>query len=115
MDMDGRGLFKVLLASFSKDPCCLAYVLLITGYMIALEAVDYPTFLSFGSWYLGLEEQAKYNACSYALHQAPKPNLTRQERLGLVQLKKEKDRVILTADKGVAIVIMDREGYVTKE
>ena len=30
--------------------------------------------------------------------QVPKPNLTRQERLGLAQLKKDKDRVILTAD-----------------
>ena len=45
---------------------------------------------------------------------APKPNLTRQERIGLAQLKKDKDRVILTADKGVAMVVMDREEYVTK-
>ena len=28
--------------------------------------------------------------------QTPKPNLTRKERLGLAQLKKDKDRVILT-------------------
>ena len=27
----------------------------------------------------------------------PKPNLTRQESIGLAQLKKDKDRVILTA------------------
>ena len=46
--------------------------------------------------------------------QAPKPNLTRQERLGLAQLKKDKDRVILTVDKGVAMVVMDREDYITK-
>ena len=46
--------------------------------------------------------------------QVPKPNLTRQERLGLAQLKKDKDRVILTADKGVAMVVMDREDYITK-
>ena len=45
---------------------------------------------------------------------APKPNLTRQESIGLAQLKKDKDRVILTADKGVAMVVMDREEYVTK-
>ena len=31
MHMDGRGLFKVLLASFPKGPCCLYYVLLIAG------------------------------------------------------------------------------------
>ena len=46
--------------------------------------------------------------------QVPKPNLTRQEMLGLAQLKKNKDRVILTADKGVAMVVMDREYYITK-
>ena len=46
--------------------------------------------------------------------QAPKPNLTRQERLGLAQLKKDMDRVILTVDKGVAMVVMDREDYNTK-
>ena len=45
---------------------------------------------------------------------APKPNLTRQKSIGIAQLKKDKDRVILTADKGVAMVVMDREEYVTK-
>ena len=44
----------------------------------------------------------------------PKPNLTRQENIGLAQRKKDKDRVILTADKGVVMVVMDREEYVTK-
>ena len=33
---------------------------------------------------------------------APKPNLNKQERIALAQLKKDQDRVILTADKGVA-------------
>ena len=45
---------------------------------------------------------------------APKPNPTRQERIGLTQLKNDKDIVILTADKGVAMVVMDGEEYVTK-
>ena len=45
---------------------------------------------------------------------APKPNITRQENIGLAELKKDKDRVILTADKGVAIVIMDKEDYINK-
>ena len=31
-----------------------------------------------------------------------------------MQLKQNKDRVILTADKGVGMVVMDREEYVTK-
>ena len=45
---------------------------------------------------------------------APKPNLTGQESIGLAQLKKDKDRVIPTVDKGVAIVVMGREDYVNK-
>ena len=40
---------------------------------------------------------------------APKPNFTRQESIGLAQLKKDKDRVIPTADKGAAMVVIDRE------
>ena len=35
----------MFLASFSKGPCCFPYVLLITGYVVALEAVDDPTLL----------------------------------------------------------------------
>ena len=46
--------------------------------------------------------------------QVPKPNLTRQERLGLAQLKKDRDRVILSTDKEVAMVVMDREDHITK-
>ena len=44
----------------------------------------------------------------------PKPNLTKQERKGLVQLKKDKDRLVLTTDKGVAMVVMDKEDYIYK-
>ena len=44
----------------------------------------------------------------------PKANLTEQERIGLSQLKKDKERVVLTADKGVAMVIIDREDYNSK-
>ena len=44
----------------------------------------------------------------------PKANLTKQERIWLSHLKKDKDRVILTVDKGVAMVVMDREDYNNK-
>ena len=44
----------------------------------------------------------------------PKPNLTRQENIGLAELKKDKDRIILTADKGVVMVIMHKEDYINK-
>ena len=45
---------------------------------------------------------------------APKLNLYKQERIALSQLKKDQDRVILTADKGVALVVLDKEEYVNR-
>ena len=44
----------------------------------------------------------------------PKPKLTKEERIGLTQLKKDKGRVVLTADKGVALVVMDKQDYISK-
>ena len=32
----------------------------------------------------------------------------------MAQLKKDKDRLVLTADKGVALVVMDKEDYIRK-
>ena len=46
--------------------------------------------------------------------QPPKPNLNKEERRALSQLIKDKDRVILTADKGVAMVVLDKEDYISK-
>ena len=43
---------------------------------------------------------------------APKPNLNKQERIALSQLKKDQDRVILTSDKGVALVVLYKEDYI---
>ena len=45
---------------------------------------------------------------------APKPNLTKEGRIGLLQLKKYNDKVVLTADKGVAMVVMDKQEYISK-
>ena len=44
----------------------------------------------------------------------PKPNITRQESIALSQLRRDKDRVILTSDKGVTMAVMDREDYINK-
>ena len=44
----------------------------------------------------------------------PKPNLNKEERTALTQLRKDKDRVILTVDKGVALVVLDKEDYNNK-
>ena len=45
---------------------------------------------------------------------APKSNLNKAERKTLIQLKRDKDRIILTVDKGVAMVVLDREDYIEK-
>ena len=46
--------------------------------------------------------------------QAPKPNLSKEERNTLAELKREMDRIILTTDKGVAMVVLDRKEYIEK-
>ena len=46
--------------------------------------------------------------------QKPTNNITKQEIQALAELRKDQSRVILTADKGVAIVIMDKENYQEK-
>ena len=46
--------------------------------------------------------------------QEPKRNIIKQEVQALVELKKDQSRVILTADKRVAIVITDKEEYQEK-
>ena len=46
--------------------------------------------------------------------QPPKPNVNKQERRALSQLSKDKDRVILTVDKGVAMVVSDKKDYISK-
>ena len=43
--------------------------------------------------------------------QAPKYNITREERKAIAELRRDKTRIILTADKGVSIVFMERDDY----
>ena len=44
----------------------------------------------------------------------PKPNLTKNQMSALRELKKDRDCTVLTADKGVAMVVMDRQDYINK-
>ena len=44
----------------------------------------------------------------------PKPNLNKEETKGLPELRKDKDRLVLTADNGVAMVVIDKEEYIQK-
>ena len=44
----------------------------------------------------------------------PKHNITREEQKTLAELQKDKNRIILTADKGISFVVMDNEDYTRK-
>ncbi len=44
----------------------------------------------------------------------PKPNISKHEAKALKSLKKDKSRMVLTADKGNCFVVMDTEDYVNK-
>ena len=46
--------------------------------------------------------------------QPPRQNLTKEEYKALEELRKDKTRMILTADKGVSIVVLDRDEYIKK-
>ena len=43
-----------------------------------------------------------------------RPNLSNGEMTVIKQLKADKERIILTADKGVVLVIMERKDYIKK-
>ena len=44
----------------------------------------------------------------------PRSNITREERKAIDQLRRDNTRIILTADKGVSMVVMDRDDYQQK-
>ena len=44
----------------------------------------------------------------------PKSHISREEKKALKELKEDQDRMVLTADKGVALVVMDRKEYQQK-
>ena len=46
--------------------------------------------------------------------QSPRPNITREEQKALKELRKDNTRVVLTADKGMCLVVMDKEEYIKK-
>ena len=41
-------------------------------------------------------------------------NITKAEHLALKNVRKDKDHIIVTANKGVALVVMDKIEYITK-
>ena len=59
------------------------------------------------------ELRAEVNRVLRSSH-PPKPNLTKAQNLALRELKRDRDHIVLMADKGVAMVIMDRQDYINK-
>ena len=43
--------------------------------------------------------------------QTPKYNITREERKAIEELRRDKTRITLTADKGVSMMVIDRDDY----
>ena len=54
------------------------------------------------------------NQQSPKVFQPPKPNLTKTQNSALREIKRGRDHIVLTADKGVVMVIMDRQDYINK-
>ena len=46
--------------------------------------------------------------------QPPKPNLNKEELKALTELRKNSNMIVLTVDKGVAMVVMDKKDYIDK-
>ena len=59
------------------------------------------------------EPRANINRVLSSFH-PPNPNLNKAEAQALREIKRDRDRLVLTVDKGVAMVIMDRQDYINK-
>ena len=59
------------------------------------------------------ELRADINRVLRSFH-PPKPNLTKAQNAALRELKRDRDCIVLTANKGVAMVVMDKQDYINK-
>ena len=57
-----------------------------------------------------LQELRAETNCLLRKARAPRANITREEKKALRELKEDKDRIVLTVDKGVAMVVLDKKG-----
>ena len=46
--------------------------------------------------------------------QPPKPNISKEEAKAIQELKRDQEKIILTANKGVSMVVLDKEDYIKK-
>ena len=59
------------------------------------------------------EPRANINQVLRSSH-PPNPHLTKAQNSAIRELKRDRDHIVLTADNGVALVIMDRQDYISK-
>ena len=60
------------------------------------------------------KHRAEINRVLPESSQQPKPNLTKAQSQAIREIKRDKDCIVLTADKGVTMVIMNRQEYINK-
>ena len=46
--------------------------------------------------------------------QPPRPNISKEEAKAIQEHKRDKEKIILTTDKGVSIVVLDKDNYIKK-
>ena len=44
----------------------------------------------------------------------PRPNISKAEEKAMQELRKDQGKIILTVDKGVAMVVLEKEDYIRK-
>ena len=59
------------------------------------------------------ELKAEINRVLRSSH-TPKSNLTKAQSQAIRELKRDRDCIVLTSDKGVTMVIMDMQDYINK-
>ena len=90
------------------------YFMVITGHPPNLE---YIMAIELVCTMLGQQDaeelRAEINRVQRYSH-PPKPNLTKAQSSAIRELKRDRDHIVLIADKGLAMVIMDRQDYINK-
>ena len=77
-------------------------------FITAIESVCH-TFLDQDSQELRAE-----TSCLLKKATAPRANITREENKALRELREDKERIVLTVDKGVPMVLLDKKEYLEK-
>ena len=44
----------------------------------------------------------------------PRPNISKKEEKAIQELRKDQSKIVLTADKGVAMVVLEKDDYIRK-